>query len=149
MHNGLIPDVLEKVTEFSGLEFTYEYTDTYREALNLVIQGKADILGAFLGSEEDGADMGLAPSKAYASMSDIIVRNKGVSYPSDGLVGAVIEGRRMPKGIKADEVRYFPDVRAALRAVNNGDVDFLRNLYQNRARYAGPPLSQCGSQYPG
>ena len=52
MHNGLIPDVLEKVTEFSGLEFTYEYTDTYREALNLVIQGKADILGAFLGSEE-------------------------------------------------------------------------------------------------
>lgn len=148
MHNGLIPDVLEKVTEFSGLEFTYEYTDTYREALNLVIQGKADILGAFLGSEEDGADMGLAPSKAYASMSDIIVRNKGSAIPR-----MVWWERSLKDGacqrIKADEVRYFPDVRAALRAVNNGDVDFLRNLYQNRARYAGPPLSQCGSQYPG
>lgn len=128
MHNGLIPDVLEKVTEFSGLEFSYEYTDTYGDALNLVNQGKADILGAFLGSEEDGADMGLALSKAYASMSDIIVRNKGVSYPSDGLVGAVIEGRRMPTGIKADEIRYFPDVRAALRAVNNGEVDFFYGI---------------------
>ena len=128
MHNGLIPDVLEKVTEFSGLEFSYVYTDTYQDALELVNQGRADVLGAFLGSEEDGADLGLALSKAYASMSDIIVRNKGVSYPSDGLVGAVIEGRRMPKGLRADEVRYFPDVRAALRAVNSGEVDFFYGI---------------------
>ena len=42
--------------------------------------------------------MGLAPSKAYASMSDIIVRNKGVSYPSDGLVGAVIEDGACQRG---------------------------------------------------
>jgi len=42
---------------------------TYQEALELVYQGKADVLGAFLGSEEDGADMGLALSKAYASIS--------------------------------------------------------------------------------
>ncbi|WP_242828120.1 hypothetical protein [Enterocloster clostridioformis] len=42
---------------------------TYQEALDLVYQGKADVLGAFLGSEEDGADMGLALSKAYASIS--------------------------------------------------------------------------------
>lgn len=34
----------------------------------------------------------------------------------------------MPKGLKADEVRYFPDVRAALRAVNNGEVDFFYGI---------------------
>ncbi|MCD7994782.1 MAG: ATP-binding protein [Clostridia bacterium] len=128
LHNGLIPDMLEKVTEFSGLEFIYEYRDTYQEALDLVYQGKADVLGAFLGSEEDGADMRLALSTAYVAMSDIIVRNKDVSYPSKELVGAVIEGRRLPVGIKADEVRYFPDVRSALRAVNNGEVDFFYGL---------------------
>lgn len=128
MHNGLIPDVLEIVTDFSGLEFSYVYTDTYEEALELVRQGRADVLGAFLGSEEDGADMRLALTKAYASMSDIIVRNKGVSYPSEGLVGAIIEGRRLPKGLKADEVRYFPNVKAALRAVNNGEVDFFYGI---------------------
>ena len=128
MHNGLIPDVLEVVTAFSGLEFSYVYTNTYQEALELVQQGKADVLGAFLGSEEDGANMGLALSKAYASMNDIIVRNKGVSYPSDGLEGAVIEGRRMPKAIKADQVRYFPNINAALKAVNSGEVDFFYGL---------------------
>lgn len=127
-HKGLIPDALDKVSEFSGLEFTYVYADNYGEALELVLQGKADMLGAYLGTEEEGAQMGLALTKPYAALNDIVVRNKSVSFPSDGLVGAVVEGRNMPARIKAEKVRHYPDVSQAILAVNRGEVDFYYGL---------------------
>ena len=127
-HNGIIPDVLEKVGEFTGLKFTYVYADGYHEALELVQQGKADMLGAFLGKEEEGTETDMAVSMPYATFNDIIARNKKVSYPSDGLTGAILEGRRMPESIKAAHVKYYKNTNEALKAVNHGDVDFFYGI---------------------
>lgn len=128
LHNGLIPDALDQVREFSGLEFTYIYADSYEDALKMVREGKADMLGAFLGSEEEGIDKGLALTGSYATLNDIVARNKSATFPSDGLVGAVITGRELPRGVKAEEVKYFPNVAEALMAVNRGKVDFYYGL---------------------
>lgn len=128
LHNGLIPDVLEEIKTFTGLEFTYVYTDSYAQALELVQLGEADMLGAFLGSDEDGAQMGLARTTSYAVLNDIIARNKSVSFPAENLVGAVIEGRKMPSGINVKEVKYYKNAVEALQAVNRGEVDFVYAL---------------------
>ncbi|MCQ4815811.1 hypothetical protein, partial [Cloacibacillus evryensis] len=66
----------------------------------------------------------LALTKPYVDLNDIIVRNKSVSYPSDGLTGGVLEGRELPGEIKASEVKYYKSATEALRAVDRGEADF-------------------------
>lgn len=84
-HNGMVPDFLEKVTEFTGLKFEYLYADDYLDMLNMVQEKQADIAGFYLGSEAEAVQDGSALTKSYVTMNDIIVHNKSVRYPADGL----------------------------------------------------------------
>ena len=127
-HDGMIPDVLKRVEEFCGLQFEFVHTNNYSEALEMLYQGKADMIGSFLGTDNEGAQMELAVTKPYAILNDIIARNKSVTFPSEGLTGAVIKGRRMPASINVSEVKYYSTVTDALRAVNSGKVDFFYGL---------------------
>lgn len=127
-HNGIIPDILQAVEEFSGLQFAYVFADNYESAVNLVETGEADMLGAFLGTEEESARMNLALTAPYAALNDIVARNKSVSFPAEGLVGAVIDGREIPLSIKAEQVVYYSNMTEALRAVNRGEADFFYGL---------------------
>lgn len=128
LHDGLVPDMLREIQEFTGLKFTYLYADSYKDAIELVRTGKADMLGVFLGSEEDSAQKGLALTAPYTSLNDIVMRNKSVSFPDEGLVGGILEGRNMPPEMEAAEVRYFPNMETALEAVNRGELDFFYGL---------------------
>lgn len=126
-HRGLVVDILNQVSAFSGLQFTYQYTNSYQEALQLVQQGQADLLGFYLDSEQEAVKQKLALSTPYAQMTNIVVRNKNVSYPDQGLVGAVLEGQHLPSDIAA-EVKVYSDADAALMAVEKGRVDFIYGL---------------------
>ena len=124
LHNGIISDMLKEVGSFTGLEFTYNYADSYADALKMVQEGRADMLGAYLGTDEEGAQQELALTKPYVDLNDIIVRNKSVSYPSEGLTGGILEGRELPGEIKASEVKFYISATEALRAVDRGEADF-------------------------
>ena len=125
LHPGLVHDLLEQVKAFTGLDFTYVYTEKYIDAVHMVQQGEADLLGFFLGDEADAAQQGLALSSAYVRMNNILVRNKASNYPDTGLVGAVIEGQRLPSDIAAAEVRSYSNTSSALLAVERGEADFI------------------------
>ena len=127
-HVGIMVDVLDKIKDFTGLDFSYVYAKNYSDAVHLVQRGKADILGFFLGDENDAAQLGLALSASYVSVNNIIVRNKACSYPAPGLVGALVESQRFPSGISAEKIRSYPGIKEALAAVNSGEVDFIYGL---------------------
>ena len=127
-HVGIMVDVLDKIKDFTGLDFSYVYVKNYSDAVHLVQRGKADILGFFLGDENDAAQLGLALSASYVSANNIIVRNKACSYPAPGLVGALVESQRFPSGISAEKIRSYPGIKEALAAVNSGEVDFIYGL---------------------
>lgn len=124
-HNGYVPDVLEKVSEFSGLEFTYVYCDTYAQMIEKLQSGEAEMLGFYLGSDEDAVEHELALTASFMEMNSILVRNKESSYPAQGLTGAVLEGRDMPDSIMVEKVIYYSDIGEALSDVNRGKVDFF------------------------
>lgn len=128
VHKGVVPDILDKVSEFTGLTFTYVYADTYSDAVRMVEQGKAELLCFFMGTEGESVRQGLTLTSPYAEMNNIVVRNKTSTYPADGLVGAVVEGQELPAGILAAEVRTYPTIMDALRAVNGGEADFIYGL---------------------
>ena len=127
-HVGIMVDVLDKIKDFTALDFSYVYAKNYSDAVHLVQRGKADILGFFLGDENDAAQLGLALSASYVSANNIIVRNKACSYPAPGLVGALVESQRFPSGISAEKIRSYPGIKEALAAVNSGEVDFIYGL---------------------
>lgn len=127
-HVGIMVDVLDEIKDFTGLDFSYVYAKNYSDAVHLVQRGKADILGFFLGDENDAAQLGLALSASYVSANNIIVRNKACSYPALGLVGALVESQRFPSGISAEKIRSYPGIKEALAAVNSGEADFIYGL---------------------
>ena len=127
-HTGIMADVLDEIKSFTGLRFSYVYAKNYADAIRLIQQGDADILGFFLGDENDAAQLGLALSASYESANNIIVRNKACSYPAPGLVGALVENQRLPSGISVEKIRFYPSIKEALFAVNNGEADFIYGL---------------------
>ena len=127
-HDGIVPEILEKVSEFSELKFTYITADTYEEAIRLVETGKADILGAYLDTEKEAREDNLVLSSAYIQLNNIVLRNKSVNYPSDGLKAGILAGRSLPDGIKAKEVKSYKDPTAMITALNQGEVDFVYGL---------------------
>ena len=128
LHQGVVPDVLEQITAFTGLEFAYVYAQTYREAVELVRQGRADILGFFLGEEEDASGQGLALTAPYVGMNSIVVRNKSSNYPDEGLVAAQVDSQGLPRGLQVGGERTYRSVTEALSAVNRGEADFIYGL---------------------
>lgn len=127
-HEGIVSDVLSRVSDYSGLEFEYVYSDSYAQALEMVQVGKADMLAFFLGTEEDAQSRGLARSAAYVNMDAILVRNKESGYPAQGLVGAILEGWTMPSCVMAEQIRYYSDIKDALSDVNQGKAHFFYGL---------------------
>ena len=127
-HTGIMADVLDEIKSFTGLRYSYVYAKNYADAIRLIQQGDADILGFFLGDENDAAQLGLALSASYVSANNIIVRNKACSYPAPGLVGALVESQRFPSGISAEKIRSYPGIKEALAAVNSGEADFIYGL---------------------
>ena len=127
-HTGIMADVLDEIKSFTGLRFSYVYAKNYADAIRLIQQGDADILGFFLGDENDAAQLGLALSASYVSANNNIVRNKACSYPAPGLVGALVENQRLPSGISVEKIRFYPSIKEALFAVNNGEADFIYGL---------------------
>ena len=103
IHSGLVPDMLDKVTNFSGLRFEYVFTDSYTGALELVQQGQADMAGFYLDGENSALQMGLSLTKSYVTLDNLIVRNKFVSYPGAGLRCTVLDGRKLPNTVHADQ----------------------------------------------
>lgn len=127
-YGSIVTDVLEKAEEFTGLRFTYIKAENYQQAIRLVQQGRADMLGFFLGSEEDAFARQLALTAGYVSMNNILVRHKAASYPDTGLVAAVVAGQHLPEKIAAASVHTYPTPVAALSAVNRKEADFIYGL---------------------
>lgn len=127
-HNGVVPEFLKKIEEESGLSFEFVFADNYEDSIRLVQDKKADMLGCFLDSDSTASEKGLALTASYSSMSNIIIKNKFASYPSDGLTAAVLDGRTLPASINADKIKIYPTTLEGIKAVNKGDADFIYGL---------------------
>lgn len=123
-HNGIIPDLLEQISRITGLSFELVYAENYQDALELVSEGKVDILGCFMDTEERASDLGLAETKTFVNLNSIVVKNKAANYPGKGLTCAILMGSELPAEIEADRVVKYPNVYEAVIAVNKGECDF-------------------------
>lgn len=124
-HKGMLPVLFDRISEFTGLQFTYVFGDNYTESLRMVEEGEADILGVYLSGEEEAFSDGFALSQTYISLSNMVMKHKSVSYPGEGLVCGVKRGRNLPDDFKAKKVIIYDRASEMLEAVNSGEVDYI------------------------
>lgn len=135
---GIVRDVLERVSERSGLKFRFVHASTYQEAIDMVKRGEADIMGCFLDDEYVADGQGLAVTDSFASLNEVVFRSKLTS--SQGSVFAQIEGREGSGDVDASEVVYYRTYEDCLEAVNSGRADvtgmpvaFAEDIFSNKA----------------
>ena len=128
LHRGMLFDLFEEITAFTGLQFTFIYGEDYAECLRMVQQGEADILGAYLDGEEHGFSDGLVLTQPYIKLNNIIIKHKSVSYPDKGLVCGIMTGRTLPQTFEAAEIRHYDKVSEMMKAVDTGDVDYVYGI---------------------
>ncbi len=127
-HEGIVPELLDRISRQYGLEFSYVLTDSYAHMLQMVAAGEADLAGFFFDDAYDVMKGELAASASYSTVNDLVVRNKTVTYPGENLTCGLVEGRVLPEYAKASHVKYYETAYDVLCAVNRGEVDFACGL---------------------
>lgn len=127
-HEGMLPELLAEISNFTGIQFKFICAETYAESLNMVQQGQADILAAYLGEDEQAFSDGLALSKSYIGLNNMVLKHKSVNYPGTGLTCGILKGRMLPTGLEAAEIRYYDTIPEMVAAVNAREVDYVYGI---------------------
>lgn len=121
---GILPEVLELISNRTGLQFEYVYADTYKNAIELVQNGSADLFGGFLDNNYAAEELNLALTKSYATLDSVLVRNKRSTIPSDNAVMALPEARTPTNREHQGTIKYYPDYKDCIKAVDTGEADY-------------------------
>lgn len=116
------------------MKFEYVYGESYLKTIELVQQGKADLLGSFLDDDAAAAEKGLIKTKNYVSLDQVIIKNKLIDYPKEAKIVAIVEGRKKSPYLKGKQIRCYKNYEECMRAVNDGEADFtvlLSHLAEN------------------
>lgn len=125
VYQGIVLDILNQISERSGLKFSYVYADTYEETLQMTRDGETDLSGFYLNWDQSTKKDRMVLTKSYAKLDEVIIKNKAAVYPSDHLRLAMVKGGSVPKNVSYKEILYYPSVEQCLSAVNSGEADYL------------------------
>ena len=141
--DGIIPDIIKLISKKSGLKFTYVTAKTYEDAINLVKDGKADILGGFFDDSYFADKQDLIITKSYINIDGVILKNKNFDTESGEITQAVLKGGNTNSTSKDIKLKYYDSYEDCLKSVNGGETDqtvmpasvmeslYLKNYYPN------------------
>ncbi|MEG2732450.1 MAG: transporter substrate-binding domain-containing protein [Clostridium sp.] len=123
---GIVPDILSLITEKIGLHFEYVVGKNYADSIELVQNGQADILGSFMDSEYHANDYGLTLTKNYATLNEVVLRDRRIAYLDEKRPEAVMEGRLLSTSSEDKEKINFATYRECLKAINSGKASRVK-----------------------
>lgn len=115
---GIAKEVLDTISDLTGLKFTYKLYNTVDETMN---SGADIIFGVFSNSNINNYSLSIP----YLRSELIIFINSSVD-PSelDNKKYAAVKGTGLPEGIKEENVLCFDTREACIDAVDSGKADF-------------------------
>lgn len=126
VYTGVIPKALKLITDRTGLTFEYVYGDSYHDLIDMVTEGKADIIGGFMNDDYSAASMNLVRTSNYAFLDSVVLKNKNYMSSGEGFVMAVPYGKDYKTNGKSDTIKYYKDYLECLHAVNDSEADYTR-----------------------
>lgn len=127
-YSGIGLDILTQVSQLTGLQFEYIYTNTFDESRGLLDSGQADLLATLTNNPKNAERYNLTLTTSYFSTQAILVKNNQVEItdPSSKVLA-------MPRGFEFAQYSVNPDMVSVLRydtiedcirAVNTGQADY-------------------------
>ncbi len=122
---GISRQVLEEISDMTGLTFQYKLYNSSREAY---ADADADI---FFGVPYHYASVGMTLSQPFLKTETILYINSSTdSNQLDDKIYAAVEGRVFAEGIKEENTIYFNTREESLNAVEKGKADYgYGNIY--------------------
>lgn len=135
---GIVLDIFDLISRQQGLKFEYVLADSYEKAIDMVKDGRADLLGYFTNENTTANSQGLLLTKSYMVLNSIILRNKNAQFPNAGNRVAVVKGTNPSRQLDYGEILYYDNYQQCLKAVDSGKSDFtivpanaMESLYIN------------------
>jgi signal transduction histidine kinase/ActR/RegA family two-component response regulator len=124
---GVIPDLYRKLAFISGLNFTYVTAPTMMEAIQLVHEGKADVVGKLTLDSGLAMKHALRMTRPYMEMgltqvtlkTGGAIRTVGIPTPLRPLFGDTVIGSQG----KPAQVLLMPNSNKAFAALQDGKID--------------------------
>lgn len=127
-HQGILFDIMSLIGEKTDLQYEFIEAMNYDDCYSMVENGTADVVGIFI--DEDGYSdrkNDFALTSSYTDINMTLLKNKKVTYPSDGLKVGILSGTEIPRNVEA-EVVEFPTIMEALQAANSGKIDLVYGM---------------------
>lgn len=140
---GAVPAFLKRISERTGLQFTFVKVDSRTEELQLLHEGKIDMIGNLAWNlyYAEKHDIRLTTSYAVASLSGIM--RESSSGDVVGVTEANFTQLRGKPEIEGKEVRVFSGLRELMLALETGEVDVIycsndkAGYFMNARRHRG------------
>ena len=125
---GIVPDLLRRITELSGMQFTFVPVDSQQEALKLTEAGEVDMIGRV------GVDLifakkeGMRLTSPYVMQSMVRLMRKGTQTVQRVALLGMFQKERLERGRALDDDVLFEacgDTQEAFTALVEGRVDAL------------------------
>lgn len=122
---GIVPEIFQLISQNTGLQFEYVEAASYAEAIEMVKNGSADLLGDFINNSIAGNSTQLLISKNYVSLNSVILRHKDVNLLDSKLSKASIDGdTALSPQIGYSNIAHFKSYEDCLQAVDAGRADY-------------------------
>lgn len=123
---GIVPDCLDLITQNTGLQFEFVRAPAYGGLMQLIQDGKADLIGSFMDGDATADAMRLARTAEFATLDSVVLRNKHLEAQQGGQTMAVPVGRDLTPADESDTIVYYESNAACLDAVNRGEANYTQ-----------------------
>lgn len=123
---GILPELLDKISQISGLRFTFVSVNSQEEAIAAVQEGRADVVGRLADNIYFSASHNLRLTTAYSNMATVqLTRSQHGTIErialQDGSLKDIINMRK-PEGTEL-QIELFPCILTCVKALDAGQVD--------------------------
>ena len=141
---GVVPDILSRVSESTGLQFEYLHVDSHAAALEAAGQGEYDMLAVCVYDLLHARDYKMGMTDSYLSMQLVMVSRSQVGA-EEMTVGTLADFplfNTAVKGEDATDYHYYTTSLDCFEALRQGEVDaivvsaYTANYYLALSRYS-------------
>lgn len=138
-YTGIIIDCIKMMAEEVGLQVEYVNTDSYKESMDLLKEGKVDIIPDFYSDYSWAEENGVILSTPYLNVQYVEVSSGRYKKEPEKTIIAACENFffndiYIAKYYPKENIRYYNSERDCVEAVRTGEVDItFVNQYTGKA----------------
>lgn len=120
---GISADVLQLVSDATGLTFDYIQASSYMDAVELVQSGQADLAAGLPDQDQLGMNLDLTLTTPYLSFNKVIIKNKSAANDQDSILAIYPNSEYL---MESEDMKqnHYDSFEQAVKAVNSGQADY-------------------------